>query len=72
MKVETTLTYKLEFTPTEFGLINRALRQTLKPEEVEAAKQLQQTLVEEKVKSFEHYARQINKLKLNLGMNTDT
>lgn len=49
MKLEVGLTYHLTLTVEEFNVINRALRTTLRPQELEEAKELANHMAQARV-----------------------
>lgn len=68
MVTTVSLKYNMEFTPAEFALIGRALRGALRPDEVDAAKNLQIEMCKQKIREFEHHGQEIEKLKKNIGI----
>ena len=71
MQVDLKMKWTMEFTPEEFGLISRALRGNLKEQDEEGAMTLQREMMEQKVKCFDHYAKEMDKLRKNLGAGTE-
>lgn len=72
MTVSLQIRYKIEITPDEFNLLNRALRGALRSEEREAAEELSREMAEGKVKQFEMYHHEVEKLKRNLENGGDS
>lgn len=58
--------YRLELDSKQMSLVLRALGGRLKPEHVEAAKAFGDELSQSKLTQFDHYAREIEKLRSNM------
>jgi len=71
MELDVDLTFTLKLNRQEFLLVSKALRGALKPEELEAAQELQKRMVTLRHKQFEHMLRESQKLMGNLD-STDT
>ncbi len=66
MQTNITITYQMLLTPAEFSLVSRALRRTLKDDQIEQAAILQQEMMEQKVSQMDHHMREVDKLRANL------
>lgn len=66
MEIDVRLDYVLHLSKEEFLLIGRALRGTLKPQEVEAARELQVAIVASRHKQLEQKLRESAKLMENI------
>jgi hypothetical protein len=60
------MTYQLVLATDELNMVNRALRGELKPDEVDAAKELAHTIADARVKQGKHHAAEMAKLEANL------
>ncbi len=66
MELELDLAYTLKLSRQELLLISKALRGVLKPEELEAAQELQKRMAALRHKQFEHMLHESKKLMDNL------
>ncbi len=66
MELELDLAYTLKLSRQELLLISKALRGVLKPEELEAAQELQKRMAALRHKRFEHMLHESKKLMDNL------
>ena len=72
MRVDMTVTYKVELTPRDFNLISKALRCVLSEEDFSESRDLQFEMMKQKLSVADHLIREWSKLRENLEASNET